>query len=141
MQKKWPIIYLFSDDFGLRSPVIIQKQFQMKTATSIECFFDSPPQFSTYFFNEKLAENRFFEPTHQCISTTNCATCAPYFSPYVFHGSTRHQHFFFCRLFINWQRGKTTNTLPCYHQILACVFLKDAAPHLTTIGASFFLFL
>ena len=31
--KKWPIIYFFSDDFGLRSPVI-QKPFQAKSATS-----------------------------------------------------------------------------------------------------------
>ena len=29
MKKKWPIIYFFSDDFGLRSPVI-QKPFQPK---------------------------------------------------------------------------------------------------------------
>ena len=29
MQKKWPIIYFFSDDFELRSPVI-QEPFQPK---------------------------------------------------------------------------------------------------------------
>ena len=31
---KWPIIHFFSDDFGLRSPVI-QKTVQTKNATSI----------------------------------------------------------------------------------------------------------
>ena len=33
-EKKWPIIFLFSDDFGLRIP-ISQKLFQTKIATSI----------------------------------------------------------------------------------------------------------
>ena len=43
MQAKWPIIYLFSDDIGLRSPVI-QKTFRKKknryfNTSIVKCFF------------------------------------------------------------------------------------------------------
>ena len=34
-QKKWPIIFFFPDDFGLRSPSSFAKTFREKSATSI----------------------------------------------------------------------------------------------------------
>ena len=46
MQKKLPIIYFFSDVFGLRSPVI-QKTFQTKNATSIVPYYATVPYRAT----------------------------------------------------------------------------------------------
>ena len=37
MQKNWPIIYFFSDDFGLRSPVTHKKKNPNRATSTVAC--------------------------------------------------------------------------------------------------------
>ena len=106
-QNKWPIIHLFSDFFGLRSPVI-QKKIHTKSATSIVArviFFWQIPGiipvqvvlYKKMSFRIRFLQRMFYHPVFASIDHAVSNTKITDYSPYpaiTYHGLPTHNLYF-----------------------------------------------